>query len=305
MDRFDAMRVFTRVLERRSFTLAAEDLGIPRSTVTDAIKQLERRLGTQLFLRTTRHVNPTLDGQAYYQRCTVILADVEDAEGGFSGAAPKGLLRVEVQGTLARHFLFPELPAFLEKYNEIEFYMTEGDRFVDLVREGIDCVLRVGALQDSDMIARRVTMLDEITVASPSYISRFGHPQHPDELGEGHRMIGFRASGSITRMPLEFMIDGKLRTVTIPASVTVNAAESYTAAAREGLGIIQIPRYHAMKHIGDEKLVQILTAYPPTPSPVSVIYPRDRQLSPRVRVFIDWLVTIFARQDVGGSLTSH
>ncbi len=112
MDRFDAMRVFTRVLERRSFTLAAEDLGIPRSTVTDAIKQLERRLGTQLFLRTTRHVNPTLDGQAYYQRCTAILADVEDAEGGFSGVAPKGLLRVEVQGTLARHFLFPNCPPF-------------------------------------------------------------------------------------------------------------------------------------------------------------------------------------------------
>ena len=297
MDRFDAMRVFTRVLERRSFTLAAEDLGIPRSTVTDAIKQLEKRLGAQLFLRTTRHVNPTLDGQAYYQRCKEILAHVEDAEGGFSGATPKGLLRVEVQGTLARHFLLPELPAFLEKYTEIEFYMTEGDRFVDPVREGIDCVLRVGSLQDSDMIARRVATLDEITVASPFYLARFGRPEHPDELAYGHQMIGFRASGSIARMPLEFMVEGKLRTVTIPAPVTVNAAESYAAAACLGIGIIQIPRYHAMKHIADGKLVQILAAYPPTPSPVSVIYPRDRQLSPRVRVFIDWLVTIFAGQD--------
>src|SRR5690606_21688678 len=120
MDRFDAMRVFTRVMERRSFTLAAEDLGIPRSTVTDAIKQLEKRLGAQMFLRTTRHVNPTLDGQAYYQRCIEIIASVEDAEGGFSGATPRGLLRVEVQGTLARHFLLPELPAFLEKYPDIE-----------------------------------------------------------------------------------------------------------------------------------------------------------------------------------------
>jgi len=241
MDRFDAMRVFTRVLERRSFTLAAEDLGIPRSTVTDAIKQLERRLGTQLFLRTTRHVNPTLDGQAYYQRCIEIIASIEDAEGGFSGAMPRGLLRVEVQGTLARHFLLPELPAFLEKYPDIELYMTEGDRFVDPVREGIDCVLRVGLLQDSDMIARRVAMLDEVTVASPSYLARFGEPQHPDQLTDGHQMIGFRASGSIARMPLEFMVDGKLRTVTIPAPVSVNAAESYTAAASLGLGIIQIP----------------------------------------------------------------
>ncbi|MBB4091714.1 LysR family transcriptional regulator [Brucella pecoris] len=293
MDRFEAMRVFTRVLERRSFTLAAEDLGIPRSTVTDAIKQLEKRLGVQLFLRTTRHVNPTLDGQAYYQRCIKILADVEDAESGFSGAIPRGLLRVDVQGTLARHFLLPELPAFLEKYPEIEFYMTEGDRFVDPVREGIDCVLRVGTLPDSDMIARRVTTLDEVTVASPSYIAQFGDPGHPDLLADGHRMVGFRASGSTARMPLEFTIDGMLKTVMIPALVSVNAAESYTAAACLGLGIIQIPRYHAMRHIADGKLVQILAAYPPSSSPVSVVYPRDRQLSPRVRVFIDWLVAIF------------
>ncbi|KAB2786999.1 LysR family transcriptional regulator [Brucella anthropi] len=297
MDRFDAMRVFTRVLERCSFTLAAEDLGIPRSTVTDAIKQLERRLGTQLFLRTTRHVNPTLDGQAYYQRCIEIIASIEDAEGGFSGAKPRGLLRVEVQGTLARHFLLPELPAFLEKYPDIELYMTEGDRFVDPVREGIDCVLRVGLLQDSDMIARRVAMLDEVTVASPAYLARFGEPQHPDQLTDGHQMIGFRASGSIARMPLEFMVDGKLRTVTIPAPVSVNAAESYTAAASLGLGIIQIPRYHAIRHIADGKLVQILHAYPPSSSPVSVVYPRDRQLSPRVRVFIDWIAVILARQN--------
>ena len=297
MDRFDAMRVFTRVLERRSFTLAAEDLGIPRSTVTDAIKQLEKRLGTQLFLRTTRHVNPTLDGQAYYQRCIEIIASIEDAEGGFSGAMPRGLLRVEVQGTLARHFLLPELPAFLEKYPDIELYMTEGDRFVDPVREGIDCVLRVGLLQDSDMIARRVAMLDEVTVASPAYLARFGEPRHPDQLTDGHQMIGFRASGSIARMPLEFMVDGKLRTVTIPAPVSVNAAESYTAAASLGLGIIQIPRYHAMKHIAGGKLVQILGAYPPSSSPVSVVYPRDRQLSPRVRVFIDWIAVILARQN--------
>ncbi len=204
---------------------------------------------------------------------------------------------MEVQGTLARHFLLPELPAFLEKYPDIELYMTEGDRFVDPVREGIDCVLRVGLLQDSDMIARRVAMLDEVTVASPSYLARFGEPQHPDQLTDGHQMIGFRASGSIARMPLEFMVDGKLRTVTIPAPVSVNAAESYTAAASLGLGIIQIPRYHAMKHIAGGKLVQILGAYPPSSSPVSVVYPRDRQLSPRVRVFIDWIAVILARQN--------
>jgi DNA-binding transcriptional LysR family regulator len=295
MDRFDAMRIFARVLERRSFTLAAEDTGLPRSTVTDAVKQLEARLGVRLLQRTTRVVSPTLDGEAYYQRCLSIMADIEDAEGAFAGAKPKGLLRIDVHGTLARHFVLPSLPSFLETYPDIEFFMSEGDRLVDLVREGIDCVLRVGVPQDSDMIARRVAMLEEVTVASPSYIETFGNPEHPDKL-DSHRMIGFRTSGSAARIPLEFIIDGTVRNITIPAAVTVNAAESYISAARMGLGIIQIPRYHAEADLRHGTLVEVLPDFPLTPTPVSVLYPRNRQLSPRVRVFIDWLVKILAAQ---------
>src|SRR5271168_1099366 len=149
MDRFDAMRVFVRIVERRSFTHAADDLGLPRSPVTDAVKGLEARLGVRLLQRTTRHVRPTLDGEAYHQRCLALIADVEDAEAAFAGAKPKGSLRVDVHGTLARHFVLPRLPDFLAEYPGIELYMSEGDRLVDLVREGIDCVLRVGDLQDS------------------------------------------------------------------------------------------------------------------------------------------------------------
>jgi DNA-binding transcriptional LysR family regulator len=300
MDRFDAMRVFTRVVERRSFTLAAEDLGLPRSTVTDAVKQVEARLGVRLLQRTTRHVSPTLDGEAYYQRCLSILADIEDAEGAFAGAKPKGLLRVDVHGTLARHFVLPSLPSFLETYPDIEFYMSEGDRLVDLVREGIDCVLRVGIPQDSDMVARRVAMLEEITLASPAYLERHGMPEHPDRL-DGHQMVGFRSSATGTLMPLEFIVDGKVREITIPATISVNAAESLHAAARCGLGIIQVPRYHIERYLASGELVQILREYPLTETPVSLLYPRNRQLSPRVRVFIDWLVKIFAqhRRDTG------
>jgi len=294
------MRVYSRVVERRSFTAAAEDTGLPRSTVTDAVKQLEARLGVQLLQRTTRHVSPTLDGEAYYQRCLSILADIEDAEGAFAGAKPKGLLRVDVHGTLARHFVLPSLPSFLETYPDIEFYMSEGDRLVDLVREGIDCVLRVGIPQDSDMVARRVAMLEEITLASPAYLERHGMPEHPDRL-EGHRMVGFRSSATGTLMPLEFTVDGKVREITIPATISVNAAESLHAAARCGLGIIQVPRYHIERYLASGELVQILKDYPLTETPVSLLYPRNRQLSPRVRVFIDWLVKIFAqhRRDTG------
>ncbi|MBX5134208.1 LysR family transcriptional regulator [Rhizobium lentis] len=301
MDRFDAMRVFCRVVERRSFTLAAEDTGLPRSTVTDAVKQLEARLGVRLLQRTTRHVSPTLDGEAYYQRCLSILADIEDAEGAFAGARPKGLLRVDLHGTLARHFVLPSLPSFLETYPEIEFYMSEGDRLVDLVREGIDCVLRVGTPADRDMVIRRVAMLDEVTLASPAYIAARGPPQHPDRLA-GHRMVGFHSSSTGSLLPLEFTIGGAARNITIPATITVNAAESYVAAARMGLGLIQIPRYHAEKDLSDGTLVHVLRDFPPTPTPASLLYPRNRQLSPRVRVFIDWLVKLFARQNSKNTL---
>jgi DNA-binding transcriptional LysR family regulator len=292
MDRLHAMRIFSRVVERKSFTLAAEDLGLPRSTVTDAVKQLEARLGVRLLQRTTRHVSSTLDGEAYHQRCIAILDDVEDAEGAFAGAAPKGLLRVDVHGTLARHYVLPNLPDFIKLYPGIELYMTEGDRFVDLVREGIDCVLRVGEPQGADVVGRRVAMLEEITCASPDYIERYGSPESIDDL-QGHVMVGFRSSATGSLIPLEFLVNGKMLYMQLPTIVSVNAAESFIAVARQGFGLVQVPRYHAQKELDAGTLVQVLSSYPPTSTPVSLFYPRNRQLTPRVRVFIDWLVGVF------------
>ncbi|MBB2190438.1 LysR family transcriptional regulator [Gluconacetobacter azotocaptans] len=298
MDRFDAMRVFTRVVERRSFTQAAGDLGLPRSTVTDAVKQLEARLGVRLLQRTTRHVSPTLDGEAYHRRCLALIADLEDAEAAFSGAKPRGMLRVDVHGTLARHFVLPRLPDFLAAYPEIELTMSEGDRLVDLIREGIDCVLRVGDLQNSDMVARRVAMLEEVTCAAPSYVARFGMPGDIAAL-DRHCMVGFRSSATGGLLPLEFMVGGILRHVTLPSPVTVNGAESFVASARLGLGLIQVPRYHVAQDLEQGTLVVVLPDCPPSPTPVSLLYPRNRQLSPRVRVFIDWLARVFAAQSGG------
>lgn len=262
MDRLDAMRIFSRLVERKSFTMASDDLGLPRSTVTDAVKQLEARLGVRLLQRTTRHVSSTLDGEAYYQRCVAILADIEDAEGAFAGVTPKGLLRVDVHGTLARHFVLPNLPGFLKTYPGIEFYMTEGDRFVDLVREGIDCVLRVGEHQGGDMIGRRVATLDEVTCASSDYIERYGQPKNVNDL-EGHVMVGFRSSATNSTIPLEFQLGGKVVYHQLPTIMTVNAAESFVAAARQGLGLIQVPRYHAQRELDAGLLVEVLPAFPP------------------------------------------
>jgi len=293
MDRLDAMRVFTRVVERRSFTLAARDTDLPRSTVTDAVKQLEARLGIRLLQRTTRHVSPTLDGEAYYRRCLVLLADLEEAEGAFAGAKPRGLLRVDVQGTLARHFLLPGLPDFFARYPEIELYMSEGDRWIDVVREGVDCVLRYGNLPDSDMVARRVAMLDRLTCAAPDYLDRFGVPADSAAL-DGHRMVGIRSSTTGSLRPLEFIVDGTSRTVTQPTTISVTGPESYLPAARLGLGLVQVPRFHAEVDLERGTLIPLLPDCPPPSVPVSLLYPRNRQLSPRVRVFLDWVAREFA-----------
>ncbi|MFA3779041.1 LysR family transcriptional regulator [Yersinia sp. 1652 StPb PI] len=330
MDRIDAMRVFIRVVEQRSFTQTAQDLNLPRSTVTDAIKQLEKRLNVRLLQRTTRHVSPTLDGGAYYQRCLRIIADIEDAEMAFANAKPRGLLRIDVQGTLARHFVLPQLPDFIAQYPDIELFISEGDRLVDLIREGIDGVLRVGNLQDSDMVARRVALLPQVTCAAPQYLQRQGTPLRLDQLS-GHQMVGFRSSATGSLMPLEFGTDStlsrdkttgynkapssrvitesaylpsasssytKTQQIKLPTVLSVSGAESFVAAARLGLGIIQVPRYHIESDLIAGTLVEILPKYAPPPMPVSFLYPHNRQLSPRVRIFSDWLSQLFLATEI-------
>lgn len=293
MDRLDVMRLFMRIVERESFTQAAEDMNLPRSTATDVIKALETRLGVRLLHRTTRQVSPTPEGETYYRRCRHIVADIEDAETAFGNVRPRGTLRVDVHGTLARHFLLPSLPAFFATYPDIELHMSEGDRLVDPVREGMDCVLRVGELRNSEMVVKHLGVLEEVTLAAPAYLAAHGIPAHPDALADSHFMVGFQSSLRGRILPLEFMIDGKPRDIVLPLHMAVNAAESYVSAARAGLGIIQIPRYHAAQDIGTGSLVEVLSSFPPAPSPVSLLYPHNRQMSPRVRVFINWLAEIF------------
>ncbi|MFM0193444.1 LysR family transcriptional regulator [Paraburkholderia strydomiana] len=292
MDRFEEMRVFVRVAERQSFTRASDDLQIPRATVTNLIKRLEERLGARLLERTTRTVRLTPDGQAYYGRCVRLIADMEEAEGSFSNLAPKGLLRVNLQGTLARHFVVPTLPAFLARYPDIELTIGEDDRLVDLVREGIDCVLRAGTLQDSSMVGRRVAQLQQVTVASPAYLEKYGEPADPSAL-ESHRAVNYVSSATGKPVPLEFDIEGRITPMLLPGSVSVTGVELYTGSAVAGLGMVQVPRYRVSDELASGRLKIILANFPPPPMPVSVLYPQNRQLSSRVRVFATWLRDIF------------
>ncbi|WP_176057876.1 LysR family transcriptional regulator [Paraburkholderia sp. BCC1876] len=298
MDRFEEMRVFVRIAERQSFTRAADDLQIPRATVTTLMKRMEQRLGARLLERTTRTVRLTPDGEAYYGRCVRLIADMEEAEGSFSNLAPKGLLRVNLQGTLARYFIVPALPAFLARFPDIELMIGEDDRYVDLVREGIDCVLRAGNLQDSSMVGRRVALLPQVTVASPAYLAAYGEPADPDALS-AHRAVNYVSSATGKAVPLEFSVDGREVAMVLPSAVSVSGVELYTGSALAGLGIVQVPRYRVADELAAGRLRILLADFPPPPMTVSVLYPQNRQLSSRVRVFAQWLREIFEASGVG------
>lgn len=287
MDRLATLNLFVRIVERRSFSAAAADCGISRPVATAAIKALEERLGTRLLQRSTRHVQPTAEGETYYHRCVAILADLEDADRA-AGGAVAGLVRVDAPGHVARTILLPALPDFLARHPALTVHLGEGERFVDLVREGVDCVVRAGELPDSDMVVRRLGVMKEITVASPAYLARYGTPRSPDEL-DGHQMIGFMSSRTGQPLALEFTRDGSVIEVVLPARVLVGGADTSAAATRLGLGLCQAPRYRFVDDLASGTLVEVLSDFPPTPTPLSVLYPSNRQLSPRVRVVIDWL----------------
>jgi DNA-binding transcriptional LysR family regulator len=290
MDRLATLELFTRIVDRRSFSAAAADMKVSRPVATAEIQALERRLGTRLLQRSTRNVAPTVEGEIYYERCLAILAEVEAADRG-AGGSVAGRLRVDVAGNLARTTLLPALPAFLARHPGLTVHLSEGERFVDLVREGFDCVVRAGALADSEMVVRSLGVMDEITCASPAYLAGHGIPATPDDL-DGHAMIGFVSSRTGLAMPLEFSRNGATIEVHLPARLLVTGADAYTTAARLGFGLLQVPRHGVANDLGSGALVEVLAEFSPAPTPLSVLYPTSRQLSPRVRVLVDWLVEV-------------
>ncbi|MDE2279305.1 MAG: LysR family transcriptional regulator [Xanthomonadaceae bacterium] len=299
MDRLDTMRLYARIVELGSFTAAANDLGLPRATVTHAIKRLETRLGAQLLQRTTRCQRVTRDGQAYYGHCVRLLADLDEVEADFRDAAlkPQGRLRIDLPATLARMLVIPALPEFCARFPQIELEIGSSDRFVDLLREGVDCVLRVGELPDSGLMGRRVATLAQVTVASAAYLRRYGSPATLAELQQGHLAVNW--ASPTTRRPepsLEFVVHRRRREVSLPARVTVSGVDAYLACCEAGLGIAQFPRYRLADALAKGTLREILPDAPPPSLPVHVLYAPQRQLPARLRVFVDWLAELMARR---------
>jgi LysR family transcriptional regulator, regulator for bpeEF and oprC len=294
VDRFESLQLFARIVELGSFTRAAAALEIPRATATHAIKELEARLGTRLLERTTRNVRPTLDGRAFYERCVHVLSELDDAEASLRHVAsnPRGVLRVDMHGTHATRIVLPRIDEFRARYPGIDLVVSSGDRLVDLVREGVDCVIRAGNPRDSTLVARRLALMPQLICASPEYLARFGTPRHPDDLS-AHQLVKFFSSSGTIDNTLDLLIGDEPRAFALDGWMSVNDAENYVICALRGCGLIQLPRFHVEDELREKRLVEVLGDWPSPAFPLSALYPHHRQLSPRVRVFIDWLATLY------------
>jgi DNA-binding transcriptional LysR family regulator len=296
-----AMQVYARVVEAGTFTKAADSLRMPKPTVTKLVQALEAHLRVKLLNRTTRSVTVTPDGAAYYQRATRLLADLDDIESSVANAqaSPKGRLRVDMGGTAASVFVIPALPAFLERYPEIQLDLGVSDRQVDLVSENVDCVIRGGALTELErsLVARHVGDLPFVTCATPAYLKRHGTPKQPSDLRSGH-VIAVRSSPRTGRaVPIVFERDGKRIEIEGQHRIAVNESNAHLAVARAGLGIAQMPAF-MFDHAAPGELKAILAAWQPAPLPMHVLYPANRHLSAKVRIFVDWIAELFASKGV-------
>lgn len=297
MDRVDLFRIFARVVECASFTRAADTLGLPRSSVSSAVAELEQRVGARLLHRTTRKVSPTHDGAAFYERALRVVADVEEAETLFRHAAaePSGRLRVDVPGRIGRLIIAPALPAFLDRYPQIDIDLGVTDRAINLIEDSVDCVVRVGPLGDSGLIAWPLGNLTLINVASPGYLARHGTPRTPDDLG-AHWAVNYASPSTGRIEEWEWSEQGASRSIAMRGRVTANSAEAYIACCLAGLGLIQIPAYDVKRHIDAGELVELMPRHRAAPMPMTLLYPHRQHLSRRLQVFADWLTDLLKQK---------
>jgi LysR family transcriptional regulator for bpeEF and oprC len=290
MDRLMALRAFARVVELGGFTKAGDSLQLSKTTVSDLVQNLEKHLGVRLLQRTTRRVTVTPDGAAFYERCTHILADLDEAEASVMQArvAPKGRLRVDMPGGLAKLFIIPRLPPFLDRYPDLRLELGMGLRPVDLLEEGIDCVVRFGVQPDSSLVARRVGTMTSVCCASPGYLRQHGIPSRPEELS-AHRCVNFVSNRTGRILDWEFAQDGQKVQLTLDGVLAVNDQDAYVVAGLMGFGIVKVANYMARPYLESGQLVQVLADWTAEQFPISVMYPKTRHLSAKVRIFVDWV----------------
>ena len=290
------LRIFATVAELASFSRAAEQLGLAKGRVSIAVQQLETQVGTRLLQRTTRRVRLTPDGERFLDRCKELLTEAEQLEAMFrpTSSGLTGRLRIDLPTRMARELVLPRLPEFLAAHPRLEIGISTTDRHVDLVHEGFDCVLRVGALVASELVARPLGFLPMRNVASPAYLRAHGTPRTLADLA-GHRVIHYTPSLNTQGAGWEYVdAEGQHRTLPMRALVTVNGTDAYQAAALAGLGLIQAPALGIATLLANGELVEVLPGWRAPALPVSLMLPNRRQLAPRVQAVMAWLTQLIA-----------
>lgn len=297
MDRLDTLRVFLRVTELGSFTRAADSLGLPKASVSQAIARLETDLGTQLLHRTTRRVHLTADGAQLQQRAHDLLDDMEELQNLFRRQPSElsGRLRVDMPGGMARNVVIPQLPAFLALHPGLEVELSATDRRVDVVREGFDCVLRVGHLDDSSLVARALGQMRIVNAASPGYLAARGVPQVLADLDQ-HNLVHYVGTLGQRSPGFEYFDGQRYQSWPMRGALTVNSADGYSAAALAGLGIIQVPELGARDALRTGRLVEVLPDCVAEPMPVHLVYAQRRHLPRRVEAFMTWMAGVLAAE---------
>ncbi len=297
MNQLEAMRIFVRVAELASYTRAAESLGMPKASMSTAVQQLESEFGTQLLHRTTRKVQMTLDGRACYERCKDLLADMDELRSMFHQGpqALRGRLRVDMPTSVARNIVIPQLPTFLRQHPLLQIELSCTDRKVDLVREGFDCVMRVGSVDDPSLIARPLGTYAIGNYASPEYVRTHGTPRELADLAN-HQLIHYVGTLGAKSMGFEYHDGVGYRTVDMPGAITVNSAEAYQQSCLAGLGIIQAPASGVRHLIEQGLLVEVAPELRGEPMPVWLLYAQRRNLSRRVQVFMSWVAELMRPQ---------
>jgi LysR family transcriptional regulator for bpeEF and oprC len=297
MDRFLAMKVFVRVVESGSFSKAADALRLPAASVSRTLQALEAHLGARLLNRTTRSISITEDGEVYYERCVRVLGEVDDMESALarSKLSPKGTVRVSLPALMAKSTIIGVLPEFSAKYPDIRLELSLTDKQVDLIEAGVDCVIRVGAVGDVGLVAKRIGCYSQVTCAAPSYLEKYGEPKTLEDL-ENHVCVDYVVSKTGRVRGWEFVTNGETRSVAMKSMLAVNDADSYVACGLAGLGLIQASSYTLARYMENGALKEVLAGFPSYPRVVSIMYAANRHQPRRVRVFIEWIAEVYSRQ---------
>ncbi len=300
MDRIQAMKVFLRVVEANSFVRAAESLSLPTSSVTELVKALEKHLKARLLNRTTRSLSLTPAGELYVLRCREILDLIETTENSLNQSTqkPEGRLRVDMPSGIAHSVILPNLKEFIERFPGVYLNIGVNDRQVDLIQDGVDCVIRTGKLQNSTLVARRIKDFNWVTCASPSYLERHGIPGVLEDLPT-HNSVHYFSNTSRHGNEFIFLKNNEKVVVPINGAMAVNETELYLKLCLEGYGLVQIAEILAIEHLRAGRLVEVLSNFRPAPVPVSLVYPNQKLLSPATRAFADWAIELFSRPSLG------